>query len=309
VKIVTVTLHPPGDCPAWITMPTVADGYVCFESLAHPVVDFSAERNHMLDEAKENGDWALIVDTDEHFTVENPDEVRAALSTTPHDVLRIEGEGYWKEKFFRLPARGRFVGPVHEYFQVDEGSTIGNLSGITFTEDPKTEEQIKAKRERDIEALMLYIHNKNHRDEGRWWYYLGDACEGIDDFDGAVHAFQKCSLVSTWDEDKAWCFYRIAAILARFGSADAGKYNDAIKNCFAGMEIRPDFPEFPWLIGWCEYQRGNDQHAIVWADIARNVRGAEWNPPRIGFRYELAHTTGPNDVHRYARRRLDGLHH
>ena len=40
---------------------------------------------------------------------------------------------YGKERFFRLPARGRYVGPTHEAFIADRARR-GTLPGVVFDE-------------------------------------------------------------------------------------------------------------------------------------------------------------------------------
>lgn len=322
MKICAATMVGPGSSPhgAWESVTTLADGIV--DTAPGMIEDFSASRNELLEQAAFLGyDWAIMLDTDERILVDgtrvgihgtgyangiplNKPLLEAFLSDTTADVLMVRSVdlGYEKEKIFRLPARGHFKGPTHECFVLGEGATRDTMAGMTFTEEPKTPEQYRAKAERDRDLLEAYT--KEHPDDPRWWYYLGDTYAGLGQPNEATTAFRRCWELNGWDEESAWAAYRIATI-----AAGDKEYDIAIEWCCSGMQRHPGMAELPWLAGWCCYQLGRYQHAIWWSNIAEmfgeyDETGVDACHARINFRYEPALYEAPYDVERWAYRAM-----
>lgn len=284
------------------------------------ITDFSAARNELLGEATAAGcDWAIMLDTDERLQFEDtlriPGEVwshadstrsslQDVLSHARSDVLMVQqADGsYAKERIFRLPACGYYHGPTHEAFILDDGATRSMLEGVTFTEEPKTVEQYQAKAQRDARILSDYA--REHQTDPRWWYYLGDSLAGLGDREGAVYAFIRCFDCHGWDEEGAWAAFRIATLFS-----EAGENAEAIKWCTRGMRRRADFPELPWLAGWCHYRLGNYHQAIAWSRLALAYSADPHaiiypDVERIIFRHPPAHYEAPYDVIRWSLRQL-----
>lgn len=267
--------------------------------------DFAAARNFALQAAHELGaDWTVTLDTDERIDIGAVD-VRGALATTAAASLHVvQGNGtYGKERFFRLPARGRYVGPTHEAF-IREGDGNGSgsetLGGVTFDELGKSVEQYRQKAERDI--AILTRHTAAHPDDPRWFYYLGDSYAGLERHEEAIAAFRACAARKGWDEEGAWAMYRAAECLIKLGRAE-----DAIEACATGMARHAGLAELPWLAAYASWQAGRPAQAAYWArqSIAMgHYAGAGASVPRIGFRHPPALWEGPFDVLRFALRAL-----
>jgi hypothetical protein len=263
--------------------------------------DFAAARNFALEAAAEIGaDWAVTLDTDEWLDCRGID-VRAVLAKSDADALHVRhvGGSYGKERFFRLPARGRFVGPTHEAF-ISDGARSGTLPGIVFEELPKSPEDYRRKAERDI--TILSRHTAEHPDDPRWFYYLGDSLAGLGRHDEAIAAFRRCASLNGWDEEGAWALYRAAEC---FLSLD--RPGDAVETCATGMARHAGLAELPWLAAYASWQAGRPAQAVYWARQAIAIghfAGAGATVPRIGFRYPPALWEGPYDVLRFALRAI-----
>ena len=263
--------------------------------------DFSAARNVALQAAHELGaDWAITVDTDERIELGNVD-LRAALTATSAGSLHVtQADGtYGKERLFRLPARGHYVGPTHEAF-IRDGSGSETLAGVVFRELAKSREQYRRKAERDI--AILTRHTAEHPDDPRWFYYLGDSYAGLDRHEEAITAFRACASLNGWDEEGAWAMYRAAECLLKLG-----RPGEAIGACAAGMARHAGLAELPWLAAYAAWQADRPAQAVYWArqSIAMGqFAGAGAAVPRIGFRHPPALWEGPYDVLRFALRRL-----
>lgn len=263
--------------------------------------DFAAARNFALQAAAELGaDWAVMLDTDERIELGGAD-VRAALAETDATVLHVKHRGgtYGKERFFRLPARGAYVGPTHEAFIIAGGGS-GTLDGMLFDELGKTTEQYRQKAERDI--AILSRHTAEHPDDPRWHYYLGDSLAGLGRHDEAIAAFRVCASLDGWDEEGAWAMYRAAECLLKLE-----RPVEAIEACAAGMAKHAGLAELPWLAGYAAWHAGRPAQAVYWArqSIALgHYAGIGASAPRIGFRHPPALWEGPYDVLRFALRAL-----
>lgn len=319
MKICVATMGPRDAAErAWESVTDVVDGQVHVDP--DTIERFDTARNDLLRYAYEEGyDWAIMLDTDEQLqfseTLRIPGEVwsnsdtarfslQDVLTHARSDVLMVrQADGsYAKERIFRLPARGHYHGPTHEAFILDEGARRSMLEGVTFTEEPKTHEQYQAKAQRDARILSDYA--RSHQSDPRWWYYLGDSLAGLGDREGAVYAFIRCFDCHGWDEEGAWAAFRIATLFS-----DAKEWREAIKWCARGMTRRADFPELPWLAGWCHYQLGNYEQAIAWSRLALAYSSDPHaliypDVERIIFRHPPAHYEAPYDVIRWSLRQL-----
>lgn len=321
MKICVATMGPrQAAMKAWGSVNEVIDGQVHVDP--GTIERFDTARNDLLRYAAAEGyDWAIMLDTDERLRFEDtlkiPGECWAnagtnrlslndALRLARSDVLLVASSDgtYSKERIFRLPVRGHYHGPTHEAFILDEGASRATLEGVTFSELPKSPEQYRAKAERDVEILTRWLLDHEHQKDPRWWYYLGDSLAGLGELDRAAEAFRRCYERDGWDEEAAWAAYRIATIYA--GEEDWGT---AIFWCAQGMERRADFPELPWLAGWCCYQQGRYDQAIAWSRLAL-VNSEDPHAllphdlPRIIFRHPPAYYEAPYDVIRWSLRAL-----
>jgi len=263
--------------------------------------DFAASRNFALQAAAELGaDWAVTLDSDERIVLGSSD-ARSLLTASDADALHVKHVGgtYAKERFFRLPARGRYVGPTHEAF-ISEGARIGTLPGVLFEELPKSAEDYRRKAERDVSILSC--HTAEHPDDPRWFYYLGDSLTGLGRHDEAIAAFRICASLKGWDEEGAWAQYRVAELFLRIGRPE-----EAVEACAAGMARHAGLAELPWLAAYASWQARRPAQAVYWARLAiamGHFAGAGLSVARVGFRHPPGLWEGPYDVLRFALRKI-----
>lgn len=299
LRLVSVTLAPDGSGAegALRSVSGLVDDALIIACGA--ITDFAAARNHA---AQVDADWLIVLDLDERLRVDDAPALRRYLKQTPHDVLRVmQADGsYSKEKLFRVPLRGQWVGPTHEAFVAT--GPVGDAPGVRFSELPKSAEQLQAKFSRDVAILEGYTGE--HPQDPRWWYYLGDSYAGLGRDDEACGAWARCWALDGWDEEAAWAAYRIAVV-----KHTAGAHTQALEWCLKGMRRHPGLAELPWLAGLSCYHLGRYYHAIHWAQtaIAQQATPAGL-PERIGFRHQPALREGPYDVLHWAYRQLGQPH-
>jgi hypothetical protein len=263
--------------------------------------DFAAARNFALDAAQEEGgDWSVTVDTDERIDVPGP-ETRAVLEAATVGCLMLQHESgtYVKERFFRLPAAARFVGPTHEAFPVPSTGR-DTLARGRFVEIAKTPEEYRAKFERDV--AILERHTRENPGQARWYYYLGDALQYLGRLEDAIRAYAECTALRGWDEEAAWAQYRAAECLCRLG-----RWADAVDACALGLARHAGIAELAWLAAFAAYRGGKMAQAVWWAKASialGRFRGCGAEVPRVGFRNPGATYEGPYDVLRFALKAL-----
>jgi len=263
--------------------------------------DFAAARNFALAAAAETGAvWAVNLDTDERINIGDVD-ILAALAATTATSLHVKhvNATYGKERFFRLPVQGEYIGPTHEAF-IRNGGESETLAGVLFDELGKTHEQYRQKAERDI--AILTRHTLENPNDPRWFYYLGDSYSGLGRNEEAIAAFRTCASLNGWDEEGGWAMYRAAECLLKLD-----RPVEAVEACAVGMAKHAGQAELPWLAGFASWQAGRPAQAIYWSRQAiamGHFTGYGASVPRIGFRHPPALWEGPYDVLRFALRAI-----
>jgi tetratricopeptide (TPR) repeat protein len=263
--------------------------------------DFAAARNFALELARRCGfAWAVMLDTDERIDLRGQD-ICPLLRQTGADVLLVEDASgaYAKERFFRLPVRGRYIGPTHECYVMDAGRRE-QLAGPRFVEIAKSAEEYLRKFARDAHILERYT--AEHPDDPRWFYYLGDSLQNLQRYPEAIAAYSSCASLPGWDEQAAWARYRAAECWLKLGDPER-----AVQSCTLGLARHAGIAELPWLAAYASWTAGNFHQAIAWARLsaaAGNFRGAGRGVPRYGFRTPHALYEGPYDVLRFALRAI-----
>lgn len=304
MRVCSITITPDGT----VTGAEAAYGSVVAlvdEFLTYPggeITDFAAVRNAALASLPIWCGWALVLDSDETLCFTDASALRGALADTEADVLRVmQADGsYAKDRFFRLPLRGQWVGPTHEAFINPGTSETLPASLVTFAERAKTPAQLRAKFARDVAILEPWTAQHPH--DPRWFYYLGESYAGLGRVMDACLAWEQCWALDGWDEESAWAAYRIA--VERGGLSD---HEGALEWCLKGMQRHPGIAELPFLAGLSCYRMGRYQHAAHWAGMALAFNLADGSPPypqRIGFRYPPALYEGPYDVLHWAMKAL-----
>lgn len=276
--------------------------------------DFGAARNAALGYVKGLATWGLMIDTDERVICPDPEELRAFIAALPPHIevalVRADDGSHARERFFRLPTKYRFVGRTHEqYHAPPESQAMVPPELCTWSELPKTREQLRAKFLRDIEMLREDIERCAH--EGASHHYLGVTLQSLAAFareDGdlatsrdyllrALDAYREHRRIDTtgapaWHEGTAWSCYRAAECYLALGQHDR-----AIDAAVAGLVLDAGIGELYWIAGIASLRAGRPEQARAWAMSAKaHGMGSESERRRRGFRVPLGLTTGPDEV-------------
>lgn len=263
--------------------------------------DYSAARNAGLDFAAEpmglsgvRADWACMLDDDEKVICPDPAAFRtwlAALTDAVAVVLVHSADGsHTRERFFRLPARVRFTGRTHEMvIATMDQQAIAPPDLITWSELPKTDEQLRAKFLRDVEMLREDIRENPSHIAAH--YYLGATLQALGRHAEALDSFRTHHTLDTW-EGGAWSCYRAAECYLSLNQP-----NRAIDAALAGMARDVGIAELHWIAAIASLQEGRTEQARCWALAAKiHGRGSESERRRVGFRIPRGLTTGPDEI-------------
>lgn len=266
--------------------------------------DFAAARNAALDAAKDAGaDFAIMLDTDETLVVADGEDIQKRCLSLPehhgHISIQDAERTYMQPRIFRIPAWGKFGGRTHEAYSPSMPCTL--LEKVTFTSAPKTQEQLQAKLQRDLEILREEVQADPTC--SRWQFYLGNTLRGLGHWLEAISAYEACSdLRSTWGEEPAWACFNAADCWIRLG-----QYDRAVDMCAEGLARHPGIAELAWLAAFASHKSGKNERAVYWAKVSEalgNFKGIGQTVPRIGFRNGVGLWEGPYDVMRFAYKEL-----
>lgn len=274
--------------------------------------DFARARNFALECAAGLGaSWALTVDTDERLSfpgIESSEELRSRLDSAPDVLVWLVASrdgSYAKERFIRVPTKLRWSGRTHEALVGAKANERRVLAGVEFFEKPKTREQSLAKLRRDLDVLR--IETQEQPDNARWWYYLGQTLEQLEQHRAAADAYERCyELRDGWAEQAAWACFRAATCRLRLDKVD-----QALEVCTLGLAKQPQSPELAWLAGFCSFKLGHFANAVAWEEMAVAMGHFEGNCSgrhRISFRHLPGWYEGPYDVLRFAWQKLGQPH-
>lgn len=200
-----------------------------------PWVDFGHNRSELMELARGNADWLLLLDAD-HVVEVDGDWWSDHRDWS--DVMQVRVKSiydFWMPYLVRGDRGWTFKGTTHEYLEVATGLVSGRLSTLRI-EDRSDGSSRPDKYRRDVELLEKQIALEP--DESRWTFYLGQTRQGMGDIDGAIAAFRRCIETSSWDEEIHWSLLSIGELLKV-----RGDWPDAALALQAAWEFRPSRAE------------------------------------------------------------------
>ncbi len=266
--------------------------------------DFGGARGAALDFTEREGgvDWSTMVDTDERVVCSDPAALRSYLAALAPDVVVVlahsEGGTFTRERFFRHPNPGRFVGRTHEQFRARPGGTHAIIPRelIYWTELPKTPAQLEFKNERDI--AMLRADLADDPTNAGAWFYLGSTLQAMGRHEDAIGAWREQLRIDS-GEGGAW-----GAFKAGESYLELGQWDRVIDCCLQGMARDAGIAELPWLAAIASLRVGRWEQARSWALLAKvHGAGSEAERRRTGFRVPRGLTVGPDEVLEFVRER------
>lgn len=246
--------------------------------------DSAAVRRHSLQVAADLGfDWACILDTDERIHVPAECDVRHLLEETDADVIGTPTTAldYLKARLFRLPARGEWYLPAHEFFRCS--GVYQAALGIRFSEIPKVGADIPAKLRGVIRALSRYVQETpDAPEQARAWEYLGHSHRELAEHEAAIRCYEQALKKGASGESSGWIHYCIAMSAIELGDYNLARW----ASCF-GLINSPWMAELQFVGAIADIEAGRYGDAAARANMAVSLGcfcGGAVGLERSGFR-------------------------
>lgn len=250
------------------------EGYIDQE----PFVDFSTSRNRGLELAEQhfpNATFFIIPDAD--WYIQNVPRLLAfceaeKFKSLPLYNIRVNLENiqYFSARLFRVSARNRYVGAVHEVPEISSiTEQIYNDVYFEHTLTTINRQKSASRYQRDLQLLLKSIE-KNPTDP-RSLFYLAQTYECLKDYKTAYHYYLNRSRVNGWVEENVVTFYRLGYLAEYLSKTDAAfSWSIALDHYLKSFALRPTRLEA--LVKIAEYyQRDNPQIAAIYMKHAYYV--------------------------------------
>jgi len=192
------------------------------ELIERPWVDFATNRNHVLELAREFGDYALIIDADEVL------ETDAGFSWGS-----LYAAGYGLEFVFgasrfprlalpRLDAGWRWDGVLHETLVRPGVTDLEVLAGVRIqvhSDGARSRLPLAEKFSRDAEVLRKAL--RAEPDNARYAFYLAQSLRDAGRTGEAVAAYHARVAMGGWDEEVYFSKLQIGVLKERLGAEPA----------------------------------------------------------------------------------------
>ena len=138
-------------------------------------------------------------------------------------------------RFLRTTSLLQWKGKTHEALVCAAPFHRSVLTDCVFWEETKTETAYDQKLRRDLEILR--DETARQPLDPRWWYYLGQTCEGLKEYSKAIASFDRCIRLDGWSAESGWACYTAARCLVNLEA-----FREAEEYCALGMARTPGAP-------------------------------------------------------------------
>lgn len=191
-----------------------------------PFVDFATSRNQTLEFAEKNfpnAHFFLMVDAD--WYIQNPQKLlefceEEKSNSDPLYFIRVllGNLGYSSPRLFRVNAKNRYVGVVHEIPERIPTKTIPQEAHFLHVVNETNHRKSFARYTRDAD-LLLAEHEKNPT-HARTLFYLAQTYECLSDLKNAYKYYLKRSKVKGWVEEDMVATYRLGILAENLSQVD-----------------------------------------------------------------------------------------
>jgi len=175
-----------------------------------PWVDFAHNRNEALQLAKDKADYALFLDADDQYVIEDGFSFPETLDKDYYNI--VVHHGTWTHKRPELIKTSKFWewrDVLHEAICPLEGRSGETLKGIFYlvnTDGARSQDSTKFLK--DIEVLKKALEKEpNHR---RYAFYLAQSYKDAGLHEEAIQAYERRIKMGGWDQEIFWSLLQIA---------------------------------------------------------------------------------------------------
>lgn len=223
--------------------------------------DFSAARNHALDQVPEAYEYIFWCDTDD--VVVNAAHLKelqgydAYFMSYNYSIDRTTGDILIQHPRERLVKRDayRWVGKLHETLIPQRKINAVQVKNIWVNHLP-TDEETHAGFERN-ERILKKAYEEEENKDPRTMFYLARTYVDLEKDNEAEKLFKEYLTKSGWDEERAMAKNYLGEIELR-----RNNYDNAINYFFEAIKERPEFPIFYTNAGSALVAKGDHDKAL-----------------------------------------------
>ncbi len=174
-------------------------------------------------------DYILRVDADHKLEVHDAKWKEKLTSKVYALEIYSDRISYFKPMLLRKDADALYKGLTHEKL-VFQGKTIQTKMIRLFDKSSGHSRQVKYKRDIDLLEQSL---QKNPEDS-RSYFYLGQSCLELEQYEKAIRAYKKRISLGGWREEVFYSHYKTGIAFEKMG-----KWENALEHYLTAFELRP----------------------------------------------------------------------
>jgi glycosyltransferase involved in cell wall biosynthesis len=230
--------------------------------IQRPWVDFGHNRTELLEYARGQADYVLVIDADETLEI-SEDFSKAALTADAHKLESRYGRmTYVRTQILRSSLPWKYVGKVHEYPACDTAWTEETIPGLRVNvrhdgaraRDPNTYRR---------DALLLQSELIDDPTNARTVFYLAQSYRDAGDLELAIRYYRQRADMGGWLEEVWFSLYQIALLRDRMECP----WGTVLEEYLAAVELQPDRAEPLYRIGM--YYQHTGAHRVAQMFLAQ----------------------------------------
>lgn len=204
------------------------DNQIAGEVYDRPWVNFADNRSSVLKRLREqsNLDYALIIDADDEFLIDDTAAFQMALSGLKHDAykIKLKGQGieYFRTQCVRNSLSFRYRGVLHEFIEGPHNHSVSELKGCAMRsnrEGARSADPLKYKKDADLLQQAL----EQERDDfliSRYTFYLAQSYRDSGQVSKAIDYYLKRAELPYWIEERYVALYQAASLMEKQEDSD-----------------------------------------------------------------------------------------
>jgi glycosyltransferase involved in cell wall biosynthesis len=223
--------------------------------LERPWVDFAHNRTEVIEAARGQCDYNLMIDADEEFAIDEG-FVMPPLSADSYNIeVRYGDLSYHRKQLVRSALPWRYVGVLHEYITCDEARTDAVLSGVRTVvhhEGARSRDPLTYRRD----ALVLERALIEEPDNTRYVFYLAQSYRDAGEPELALRQYRRRAAMGGWRDEVWFSLYRIAQLEAQLDRS----WPEVMDSYMTAFQYLPERAEPLYRIAM-HYQSTKEFHA------------------------------------------------
>lgn len=254
-------------------------GYVIH---CHKWAGFDKNRTRSLSDAShtfQDAEYILMIDADEILVwkdknaLKNVQKLKDSLTCDIYDIRTVMGTGVYTRPQLTA-ARKAFVykGVMHEFLddsqdKIETRGIIEEFVNKPIQDSARNKDPDKFKND----AIVLSEALKTENDPmlcSRYVFYLAQCLKDSHDIPGALHNYQRRTLMGGWDEEIYWSFYQVGQMKELLGCEG----EDIIQSYMKAYEITPYRAEAICAAARVAREKGWYQQAYILSKYALPIK-------------------------------------